>query len=109
MADQLQFEAGHYRLTRGADMDDRDPTALLVAAAAAGDEYAWHETVDRCAAAPARHRELLRLLMADPPLRYAQISRRPEIPAGRIGPAPAKVPVASGASACDHARERWRA
>lgn len=45
-------------------MDDRDPTALLVAAAAAGDEYAWHEMVDRYAAAP-----------ADPPLCYAQISR----------------------------------
>ena len=45
-------------------MDDRDPTALLVAAAAAGDEYAWHEMVDRYAAAP-----------AEPPLCYAQISR----------------------------------
>jgi hypothetical protein len=33
MAGQLQFRAGHYRLTRGADVDDRDPTALLVAAA----------------------------------------------------------------------------
>ena len=33
-------------------MDDRDPAALLVAAAAAGDEYAWHEMVDRYAAAP---------------------------------------------------------
>ncbi len=45
-------------------MDDRDPTAVLVAAAAAGDEYAWHEMVGRYAAAP-----------ADPPLCYAQISR----------------------------------
>jgi len=90
-------------------MDDRDPTALLVAAAAAGDEYGWHEIVDRCAAAPARHRELLRLLMVDPPPCYAQIGRRPGIPADRIGPAPAKVPVASGGSACDQARERWEA
>ncbi len=60
-------------------MDDRDPTTLMVAAAAAGDEYAWHEIVDRHAGAPARHRELLRLLMADPPLRDAQISRHPGI------------------------------
>ena len=90
-------------------MDDRDPAALLVAAAAAGDEYAWHEIVACRAAAPTRYRELLRLLMADPPLRYAQISRHPGNPADRIGPAPAKVPVASGASPCDQARERWEA
>ena len=68
-------------------MDDRDPAALPVAAAAAGEECGWHEMVDRYAAAA-----------ADPPLCYA-----------RIGPAPAKVPVAAGASACDHARERWGA
>ncbi len=62
-------------------MDDRDPAALLVAATAAGDESAWHEIVDGHAAAPTRHRELLRVLMAHPP-----VSR-----------------------VCDHARERWEA
>ncbi len=49
-------------------MDDRDPTALLVAAAAAGDEYAWREMADRYAAAP-----------TDPPLCHAQIG-----PAGKV-------------------------
>jgi hypothetical protein len=34
--------------TRGADMDDDDyPITSLVDAAAAGDEEAWHEIVDR--------------------------------------------------------------
>jgi hypothetical protein len=45
-------------------MNDRDPTTLLVAAAAAGDEYARHEMGDRHAAA-----------LADPLLCDAQISR----------------------------------
>lgn len=35
---------------------------------------------------PARQRELLLLLVADPPLSYAQISQRTGIPPGSIGP-----------------------
>jgi RNA polymerase sigma factor (sigma-70 family) len=35
---------------------------------------------------PARQRELLRLLVQDPPLSYAQVSRRTGIPVGSIGP-----------------------
>jgi hypothetical protein len=35
---------------------------------------------------PARQRELLLLLVADPPLSYAEISQRTGIPVGSIGP-----------------------
>ncbi len=69
---------------------------------------------------PARQRELLLLLMEDPPLSYHQISRRTGIPVGSIGPTrgramdrlrqtpavrdqmtgPAPVPAGSAAVAC---------
>lgn len=40
---------------------------------------------------PARQRELLLLLVADPPLSYAQISERAGIPPGSIGPTRARA------------------
>ena len=38
-----------------------------------------------------RHRELLTLLLTDPPVSYAEISRRLEIPIGAIGPTRARA------------------
>lgn len=87
---------------------------------------------------PARQRELLLLLVKDPPLSYAQISRRTGIPVGSIGPTrgralerlrrtvavrdhltgPARAPVVSDGAArldrgaprdLDRPRERWGA
>lgn len=84
---------------------------------------------------PARQRELLLLLVEDPPLSYAQIARRPAFPTSSIGPTrgralerlrqtfavrdhlvgPARVPVLSDGAACldrtaardlDRSRER---
>jgi RNA polymerase sigma factor (sigma-70 family) len=185
--------AGHHRPEHGAEMDDGDyPITPLVAAAAAGDERAWNEIVDRyapllasvirpfrlttaetqdvaqtvwlrlvehlsslrepralpmwiittgkrealrylsnqrwtlpydpldpswlatsaedaepdaellraeqheallagLAELPARQRELLLLLVEDPPLSYAQISRRTGVPIGSIGPTRARA------------------
>lgn len=40
---------------------------------------------------PAHHRELLMLLMADPPVSYAEISNRLGIPVGSIGPTRARA------------------
>ncbi|MCG2800798.1 MAG: sigma-70 family RNA polymerase sigma factor [Cellulomonas sp.] len=45
---------------------------------------------DGLAELPARQRELLVLLVADPPLSYGEISRRLDIPVGSIGPTRAR-------------------
>ncbi|MCG2797916.1 MAG: sigma-70 family RNA polymerase sigma factor [Cellulomonas sp.] len=45
---------------------------------------------DGLAALPARQRDLLVLLVADPPLSYEEISRRLDIPVGSIGPTRAR-------------------
>jgi RNA polymerase sigma factor (sigma-70 family) len=63
-----------------ASAEDTEPDAELLRAER-------HETLlAGLAELPARQRELLLLLMEDPPLSYAQISRRTGIPIGSIGP-----------------------
>jgi len=49
---------------------------------------------------PARQRELLLLLVEDPPLSYVQISRRTGIPVGSIGPHPPPGPGAPPSDLC---------
>jgi len=51
------------------------------------DRMLWHY-VDQL---PAHHRTVLRLLMADPPLSYRQISSMLDIPVGSIGPTRARA------------------
>jgi RNA polymerase sigma factor (sigma-70 family) len=46
---------------------------------------------DGLAELPAQRRELLELLVADPPVSYEEISRRLEIPIGSIGPTRARA------------------
>lgn len=71
-------------LEAAADRHEQDPEAQTLAAEVNG--MLW-----RCVdGLPARHRTLLRALMADPPASYQEISAALNIPIGSIGPTRAR-------------------
>ncbi|MCE7002354.1 sigma-70 family RNA polymerase sigma factor [Kibdelosporangium philippinense] len=68
-----------------ADDDNADPATGLLR------QERQEAVLAGLAELPAKHRELLLLLVADPPLSYVEIAKRLDLPVGSIGPTRARA------------------